>query len=66
MRTDSTLPETDFFFSENDTVLSNEERDSIEGLLTELECRNALKDNGTRQKPGNRWVAFRILPNVLE
>ena len=44
MRTGSTLPETDFFFSENDTVLSNEERDSIEGLLTELECCNALKD----------------------
>ena len=44
MRTNSTLPETDLFFSENNTVLSSEEHNSIEGLLTELECRNALKD----------------------
>ena len=37
MKTDAIPAETDkFFFSENDTVLSNEERDSIEGLLTEL------------------------------
>ena len=66
MKTDSILPETDFFFSENDTVLSNEERDSIEGLLTELECLNALKDIETRQKPGNRLLAFWILPIFLE
>ena len=52
MRTDSTLPETDFFFLENDTVLSNEERDSIEGLLTELESRNALKDMEPDNSPG--------------
>ena len=32
MKTDSFFPETDFFFSENDTVLNNEERDSIEGF----------------------------------
>ena len=35
-------------FSENDALLSNEERDSIEGVLTELECFNAMKD----MKPG--------------
>ena len=29
MKIDSILPETDFFFSENDTVLNNEERESI-------------------------------------
>ena len=52
MRTDSSLPETDFFFSENDIILSNEERDSIEGLLTELECRNALKDMEPDKSPG--------------
>ena len=39
-----TFPETDVFFSENNTFLSKEEHDSIEGLLTELECRKALKD----------------------
>ena len=52
MKTDSILPETDFFFSENDTVLSDEERDSIEGLLTELECLNALKDMEPDKSPG--------------
>ena len=52
MKTDSILPETDYFFSENDTVLSNEERDSIEGLLSELECLNALKDMETDKSPG--------------
>ena len=52
MKTDSILPETDFFFSENDTVLSNEERDSIEGLLNELECLNALKDMEPDKSPG--------------
>ena len=52
MKTDSLLPETVFFFSENDTVLSNEERDSIEGLLTELECFNALKDMEPDKSPG--------------
>ena len=52
MKTDSILPETDYFFSENDTVLSNEERDSIEGLLTELECLNALKDMEPDKSPG--------------
>jgi len=51
MKTHSLLPETDFFFSENDTVLSNEERDSIEGLLTELECFNALKDMEPEESP---------------
>ena len=52
MRTDSILLETDFFFSENDTILSNGERDYIEGLLTELECRNALKDMEPDKSPG--------------
>ena len=52
MRTDSIFPEIDLFFSENDTVLSNEERDSIEGLLTELECLNALKDMEPDKSPG--------------
>ena len=52
LKTDSILPETDFFFSENDTVLSNEERDSIEGYLTELECLNALKDMEPDKSPG--------------
>ena len=52
MKTDSLPPETDFFFSENDTVLSNEERDSIDGLLTELECLNALKDMEPDKSPG--------------
>ena len=52
MRTDSILPETDFFFSQNDTVLSNAERDSIEGLLTELKCLNALKDMEPDKSPG--------------
>ena len=51
MKTDSLLSETDFF-SENDNVLSNEERDSIEGLLTELECSNALKDMEPDKSPG--------------
>ena len=45
-------------FQETDTVLSNEERNSIEGLLTELERLNALKDTGTRQEPGDRWFAL--------
>ena len=59
MKTDSILSETDFFFSENDTVLSNEERGSIEGLLTELECLNALKDMEPDKSPGTvRWLAF--------
>ena len=52
MRTDSIFPETDLFFSENDTVLSNEERNCIEGLLTELECLNALKDMEPDKSPG--------------
>ena len=52
MTTDSILPETDFFFSQNDTVLSNAERDSIEGLLTELKCLNALKDMEPDKSPG--------------
>ena len=52
MRTNSTLSETDFFFSENVTVSSNEERDAIEGMLTELECRNALKDMEPDKSPG--------------
>ena len=51
-KTDSILPDTNFFFSENDTGLSNEERDSIEGLLTELECLNALKDMESDKSPG--------------
>jgi len=51
MKTDSLLPDTDFFFSENDTVSSNEERDSIEGLLTELEYFNALKDMEPDKSP---------------
>ena len=45
MKTDSILPETDYFFSENDT-------DSIEGLLTELEYLNALKDMEPDKSPG--------------
>ena len=52
MKTESLLPEIDFFFSENDTVLSNEERDSIEGFLTELECFNAMKDMKPAKSPG--------------
>ena len=52
MKTDSILPETNFFFSENDTVLSNEERYSIEGLLTEQECLNALKEMEPDKSPG--------------
>ena len=52
MKIDSILPETDSFFSENDTVSSNKERDSIEGLLTELECLNALKDMEPDKSPG--------------
>ena len=52
MKTESLLPENDFFFSENDTVLSNEERDSIEGSLTELECFNAMKDMKPDKSPG--------------
>ena len=52
MKTDSTPPETEYFCSENDTVLSNEERDSIEGSLTELECSNALKDMEPEKNPG--------------
>ena len=52
MKTESLLPEIDFFFSENDTVLSNEERDSIEGFLTELECFNAMKDMKPDKSPG--------------
>ena len=52
MRTGSILPETDFFFSENNTVLSNKERNSIEGLLTDLECRSALKDMEPDKSPG--------------
>ena len=43
MKTDSILQKLTSF-SQNDTVLSNEKCDSIEGLLTELECLNALKD----------------------
>ena len=52
MKTDSILPKTNFFFSENDTVLSNEERYSIEGLLTEQECLNALKEMEPDKSPG--------------
>ena len=51
MKTDSLLPETVFFFPENDTVLSKEERDSIEGLLTELEGFNALKHMEPEKAP---------------
>ena len=58
MKTDSLPPETDLFFSENDTILSNEEHDSIEGLLTELECLNALKDMEPDKSPGTGWLAF--------
>ena len=52
MKTESLLPEIDFFFSENDTILSNEERDYIEGFLTELECFNAMKDMKPEKSPG--------------
>ena len=52
MKTDSILPETNLFFSENDTVLSNEEGYSIEGLLTEQECLNALKEMEPDKSPG--------------
>ena len=51
MKADSILQETNFF-SENDNVLSNEERDSIEGLLTELGCLNPLKDMEADKSPG--------------
>ena len=52
LKTDSILPETDSSFSENDTVLINEERDSIEGYLTELECLNAFKSYELPQSLG--------------
>ena len=62
MKTDSLLPETDFFFSENDTILSNEERDSIEGFLTELECFNALKDMEPDKSPGTDGLPPEFYP----
>ena len=52
MRTDLIFPETDLFFSKNGTALSNEERDSIEDLLTELECLTALRDMEPGKSPG--------------
>ena len=62
MKTDSLLPETDFFFSENDTILSNEERDSIEGFLTELECFSALKDMEPDKSPGTDGLPPEFYP----
>lgn len=63
--TDSTPPETEYFCSENDTVLSNEERDSIEGSLTELECSNALKDMDPEKTPGTDGFPSEFYQNVL-
>jgi len=62
MKTDSLPPETDFFFLENDDVLSSEERDSIEGLLTELECLNALKDLEPDKSPGTDGLPSEFYP----
>ena len=62
MKTDTLPPETDFFFSENDAVLSSEERDSIEGLLTELKCLNALKDLEADKSPGTDGLPSEFYP----
>ena len=41
-----------FFISENVTALSEEEKSSCEGLVTEEECTNALKDFDNNKTPG--------------
>ena len=66
MKTDSILPETDLFFSENATLLSNEERDSIESLLTKLECLNALKDMEPDKSPGKDGLPSEFYQFFLE
>ena len=43
---------TDFFFSDNDTVLSSDESETIEGNLTKLECLKALKEMNSGKSPG--------------
>ena len=52
IETEYLTPETNSFFLENDTVLSKEESDSIEGSLTKQECFNALKDMESGKSPG--------------
>ena len=45
--------DTEFFFQSNNTVLSNNESESIEGWLTEAECATALKDMEAGKSPGS-------------
>ena len=43
---------TDFFFSDNDTVLSSDQSEAIEGNLTKVECLKALKEMNSGKSPG--------------
>ena len=52
IQTDSISLDTDAFFLENDTVLSNDESEAIEGCLSEPECYSALKDMESGKSPG--------------
>ena len=49
---DTVLPETDIFSLQNDTVLSKEESDSLDGSLAEAECFNTLKTMKLDKSPG--------------
>ena len=52
IQTDSISLDADAFFLENDTVLSNDESEAIEGCLPEPECYSALKDMESGKSPG--------------
>ena len=45
--------DTEIFFQSNNTVLSSDESESIEGWLTEAECAKALKDMEAGKSPGS-------------
>ena len=51
------VTDDDYFFEkENDTKLSNEDRDKCEGKITELECIQAIKDMKNNKSPGSDGI----------
>ena len=46
---------TDVFFSDNDTVLSCNESQAIECILTKVECLKALKEMKSEKSPGTEF-----------
>ena len=56
-RINQKLPENNFFKPENETVLDDDESASCEGLLTEKECLEALK-NMEPDKTPERMVSL--------